>query len=100
MKKVAAILYILLALSGSISASSYSLPSHWSDYFNRHKLAHERLHTQQTNSAVCEAATVAPASITCQSARHTAGGTHSFVHVCPEFGEHWMNNNNYYDTTC
>ena len=87
MKSVVAVLCVLLALSDSISASSYSLPNRWSDYF-RHKLA-QRVHTQQqTNRAVCEA--VAPASITCQSAKHVTGGTHSFVHVCPDSGKYWI----------
>ena len=77
MNKVVATLCLLLSLSDSISTSS--LPSSWSDYY-------ERVLAQQSNGAVCEA--VAPASITCQSARHTdAGGRHSFVHVCPEFGK-------------
>ena len=83
MKRLVATLCLLLSLSDSISAGS--LPSSWSDYYRNVK--QERVLVQQSNGAVCEA--VAPASITCQSARHTtAGGRHSFVHVCPEFGKH------------
>ena len=50
------------------------------------------MHTQQQDTvnraaAVCE--TAGSASITCQSARHTAaGGAHYFVHVCPKIGKH------------
>lgn len=64
MNKVVATLYLFLALSDSISASS--LPSTWSDYFRNIK--EERVLTQQSNgaAAVCEA--VSPASIACQSA--------------------------------
>lgn len=78
----AAVLFVALAATASFEfAIAYALPYSWNEYYR------DALYRNQNEVRFQQQCPVNEASIACKSARLTAGGSNTFVHVCPISGK-------------